>query len=289
MSSVWRKRSIPKFGKHAVLTVVSISAVGVVAAIMLHPSHVSVVPDPPTSATIPLELPATASHLSLAVTCPKTAITALLENAIPNTFQFDVNSGGARAYGSPSREPLNVAFDAAAGRVSISTRVSGKVQVEKRVKIDLLVTKINELASVGINISGSIGATLSPAIAPSWKINPQLALSAHVDRAVASIPVIGGIDVTGHVQGPVANAVNGVKATAEVKLEQALDVRKEVERIWNEINMVHPLTDNPPTWLRITPRQATFGKFHYTNDAIDSGLALDLEMRVFVQDKAPEL
>lgn len=254
-------------------------------------SHVHVVPPPPQDTTATIDFPVTTSHLSLVSSFPRTAIAAQLEAAIPNSFPFDVNSGGARAYGTPSRGPVNVAIDAAAKRVSLSTQVSGKVQVEKRVKVDLLVGKIDQLASVGINISGDIKASVAPVIAPNWTINPQVDLSAHINQAVAKlrVPIIGdvGVDVTGHVQGPVGNAVSGVKANAEAKLKEALDVRKDVERLWNEMNSVHKLTDEPPTWLRITPRQATFGEFHYMNDSIDSGLSLDLETHVFLQDAAP--
>jgi hypothetical protein len=78
------------------------------------------------------------SHLSLAASFPRTAIAAQLENAIPRSFHSDVNSGGVRAYGTLSREAVTVVNDVANKRVSATTRVSGRVQVEKRVVIHAL-------------------------------------------------------------------------------------------------------------------------------------------------------
>lgn len=240
---------------------------------------VTVNPDTPQKASATLELPSTASHLSATLTCPATVIATQLEAAVPGSFHFDVNSGGVRAYGTPGRGPITVTIDPAAKRVSASTPVTGRVQVETKV----LVFNV----SVGIDVSGGINASMAPEIAPNWTISPHFDIAANVNRAAAKTAV-GDIDVTGHVRGPVGSAVNGVKAPAEAKLVEALDVRRNVEHLWNEINSVHKLAENPPTWLRITPRHVAFPGFQYTSDEIDSGLALDMETRVFIQDTAPE-
>jgi hypothetical protein len=278
-------RFLMKALSKSLLVVAVITSLALVA---LQRSHVDVAPPPPKGSTASVTLPPTTSHLAVAATCPKTAIAAQLENAIPKTFHFDVNSDGFHVYGSPSRGAITVATDVAARRVSASTPVSGRVQVEKRVKIDLLLTKIDQNASVGIDVSGGISAALAPVITPKWAINPQLGLSAHANRAVAKT-FLGDIEVTGLVRGPVDSAVSSVKGSAEAKLSEALDLRKGVERLWNAMNAVHKLRDNPPTWLRITPRDVTFGQFQYTNDSIDSGLVLDLDTHVFLQSAAPDV
>ncbi len=250
-------------------------------------ARVDISPAPPKGTGPAGSFPATTSSMSLAATFPRAAIAKQLENAIPRSFHFDVNSRGARAFGTPSRGPITVSIDPVNKRVSASTPVSGRVQVEKRVIIDLpLIGRINRVASVGIDVSGVITASLSPVIGPKWEVNPRLALSAKVNRAVAKT-FLGDIDVTGHVQGSVGGAVNGVKGSVNAKLREAMDLRRRCERLWNEMNTVRKLSDDPPTWLRITPRRATFGQFRYTADSIESGLSLDLEARAFVQDEAP--
>jgi hypothetical protein len=271
-----------------------VAAVVVIAAVVaLWPTKISIMPAPPTSMAGRIELPRTSSHLSVAVDCPKTAIAASLETAIPKVLKVDLSRDGARAYGSPSREPLQVAIETQASRLSVSTQVLGHVQVEKRVKIDLLVGHIDQLASVGIDVSGNISVAASPAIARNWTITPQSALTARVNKAVAhiKIPLVGdiGVDVMGHVQGAVDDALKGAKEATEAKLKESLDVRKHVEPVWNQMNAVHKLADDPPTWLVITPRHVTFAGFHYGNDAIMSGLDLGLDTDVFVQDDAPEV
>jgi hypothetical protein len=126
----------------------------VAGAFALRGSHVDVAPEPPSSSAAPLTLPATTSFLSIAVTCPDSAIAAQLENAIPKSFPFDVRNG-ERVYGSPSRGPIKVENDVGAKRVVVSTPVGGRVQVEKKIAF------IN--ASVGIDISGGISASVGGA------------------------------------------------------------------------------------------------------------------------------
>jgi hypothetical protein len=179
-------------------------------------------------------------------------------------------------------------------RVTFATTVSGHVQVEKRIKIDLLLTHIDKLASVGVNGMVRCNATLSPVIGTNWTIDPRLSFSAHVDRAIVrliDIPHIGHVDVdiAGHLQAGVAGALNGAKAMADAKLKEVLEVRPKVEPLWKQMNNVYEMTKAPPTWLRIIPQKALFGGFQYTPDAIKSGLALDLNTEVFLQGDAPPI
>ena len=252
------------------------------------PDPVKITPAPPSGADSPTRFPTTTSHLALAATFPKAAIAAQLEAAIPREFHFDTTSDGWRVFGTPSRGAIAVENDVAGGRVTASSRVSGRVQVEKRIRVNLLVGEINQVASVGIDVSGTIKAAMSPLISPDWDVNPRLDLSADVERAVAKT-FLGDIDITGLVRKPVADAVGGARGDAEAKLKQVLNLRARCEQLWGQINGVHQLSDSPPTWLRIAPRQATFAGFRYTGDAIESGLALDLHARASVQDSAPRV
>jgi hypothetical protein len=143
-------------------------------------------------------------------------------------------------------------------------------------------------APVGIDVSGSITASFSPVVAKDWTINPGLELSAHVDKAVART-FLGGIDVTGRARDEVNKAIQKANGDIQAKLASALNIRKEVEGVWKKMNSVYKLTDDPPTWLRITPKVVTFGQLGYTTESIESGLALDLNTQVFLQDTAPEV
>jgi Domain of unknown function (DUF4403) len=248
-------------------------------------NHVKVLPPPPPEKAISqITLQATRSIVSVPVSLPTKAIAAVLEGPtpgkgpIPGTFPFD-SKNGARAYGSPSRGPITVTADVARKRVVVSTPVSGRVQVEKTVVVR---------ASVGIDVSGSITASFSPVVAPDWTIQPHLELAVHINNAVAKT-AIGDIGVTGLVQGGVNSAVNGIKPSVEGALAKALQVRPGAEALWNRINDAYRLAENPPTWLRITPRTVAFANFRYTPDVIESGLALALETHVFLQDAKPEL
>ncbi len=224
---------------------------------------------------------ATMSHLSLAATIPKATIAEQLERAIPQSFKFDRDNNGLRVYGAPSRRAIAVMIDPADRRVSVPIEFSGRVQVEKRRAID-----IPFAPTVGIDFAGDIAASFAPSIDPNWDVKPQLSLSAHLNRAPAKIASVD-VDVTGLLRDGSGDALQHAKGAVEVKLKEMLDLRQRSGRLWDQIGSVHRLSDNPAIWLRITPRLARFGQFQFTADAIHSGLGLDLEMHIFIQDQPP--
>ncbi len=275
--------------KRAVLPVLGmVAAAGLALVFVRWWQHVDVAPEQPAGQQSPFVLAPTSSHLSITLNCPKTSLTAQLEKGVPKYLPFDLTRDGTRVHGTAVREPFQVAIDVPAKRVSLSTRVSGHVQVEKRIKVNLGITKIDKPLSVGINFSGHGDASVSPVISPNWTIDPNLIFSAHADRAVVGTPV-GDIDIAGHLQGAMVGALNSVKQAVEGRLKEALDVRPKVRGIWDRINCVQPVAKDPPTWLRVTPRKASFGQFEYASDRIYSGAALELGTHVYVQDKPPQV
>ena len=241
--------------------------------------HVTVSPPPPPKSDgASSDLPPTTSVLSVSVNLPVNAINAILEEKVPKTFKFD-KTDGVRAYGEPSRGAITVRDDVQAKRVYFSTPVSGKVQVEKQVIVKI---------SVGINVKGGIDASFSPIVAKDWAVNPQLALSAHLDKASTKIAGMD-VDITGLVKGAVENAVNGAQKSAQDDVAKALNLKADIEKIWRDISSVHQLSNSPPVWLRITPKKAMFRQMDIKVDSIESGLALELDTHVFIQDKAPDV
>src|SRR5262245_11943675 len=136
-------------GKRKLLWLLALLAILAVVGmeLALWRNHVNVLPPPPPEAAVPpITLPATTSNLSVSIRLPNEAIAAALEDAIPKTFPFDTKNG-ARVYGSPSRGPITVTTDVAKNRVVVSTRVAGRVHVEKTVVVRV---------SVGVDVSGTI-------------------------------------------------------------------------------------------------------------------------------------
>jgi Domain of unknown function (DUF4403) len=256
---------------------IGVAVAGVAVGLWL--SDVSVAPiPPPEHPKADFAMPSTTSSLSVAVTSPTASIKAILEQAVPKSFKFDDNHG-VRAYGEPTRGEITVVTDIAGKRVNLSSPVTGKVQVEKQVLVKI---------SVGIETKGSISASLSPVVGKDWSIDPKLDLSAKLEKASTKIAGID-VDITGLVEGVVKGAIDGVKQKAQGEVAKALNARGDIEKIWNQINSVHQFSKSPSVWLRITPKKATFGQIDYKPDALSSGLALEIESHVFIQDQAPEL
>jgi hypothetical protein len=242
--------------------------------------HVDVMPAPPTGLQAPMQLPATTSHFSIVLDFPVKAIEAQL-NAIPKSFHFD-SGGNPRVYGNPSRGPITVSIDAAAKRVQASMPAQGRVQAE---------AQFLARWSVGIDVSADFAGSFSPNVTPDWVVNPQLQLSAHANHAVARtrLPLVGDVDVTGRAQDAVNKALPNIKKSLEEKVIATLNLRDNATKVWNQINSVHRLTDQPPIWLGMTPRKVSFEQPSYATGSIEMGLALDLDTRIFIQDAAPDV
>ena len=256
-----------------------ITILGVLAGLW-HNAHVVVSPpEPPHRATATVELTATTSHVPVVITVPLTALSTHLEAGLPKEFKFDVDNNGVHTYGTLTRDAVSTHNDAAEKKTFAATEVAGRVQVVKKVIFE---------ASVGIDVKGNIGVSVSPTVAKDWAVNPNLTLTITLAKAAAKTP-FGDLDITGLVRGEVEKLADGQKAALGESVKKSLDVRTKVEKVWNSLNAVHRLTADPPAWLRVTPRGVTFRNFQYTQNSIESGLALKLETRVFVQDAAPEV
>ncbi|HEV3302880.1 MAG TPA: DUF4403 family protein [Planctomycetaceae bacterium] len=246
--------------------------------------HVDVVPPPPKDENrAPSSFPLSQSHLSLVVTVPRASLAAQLDKVVPHDFAFDVK-GNPRVFGKPGRGQITVACDLPGKRVTASTPVGGRIQVEG--PVDVLF--IHGRYSVGIDASGTINATISPLPTKLWTIDPRLALSARVNRAVAHAGLLGDKDVTGLAQGQLDKIIGGLTNTVAAHLANYLNLRSEVDRVWKSINGPHKLADDPPTWLRITPRKAEAVPVRYTTESVVTGMGLDAEGQVFIQRDKPE-
>jgi hypothetical protein len=242
--------------------------------------HVTVMPEPPRDADVAtaFSIPATTSQMALVAHLPRSAIAQELEAVLPRSFIFDTTSA-ARAYGSLSRGPVVVRHDVASQRIEVSAPVSGKVEVEKK-----LLAKIG----LGLDISGTIRASFAPVVGTEATIDPRLNLSTEVDQAIARTKV-GDIEVTGLVRDAVHNLLDREKGPIAARLASALNGRNQIERIWSQLNRVHKLANNPPTWLRMTPQQIILHPFVYTAESIDTGVTLALETHIFVQEQPPDV
>jgi hypothetical protein len=251
--------------------------VALLAGLWFWPAAVDVnPPEPPESPGPVVELPATSSHVPVAVTAPLTALKGQLETAVPKDFPFDSRTD-VHAYGRPARGPIDIrTIDN--NRIEATTTVSGRVQVEKKIAVFD--------ASVGIDVSGRVIATAAPTVARNWFIDPHLNLSATLERAAAKTPV-GDIDVTGLVKNKIEELISRERAKIEEAVRKALDMKGEIEKVWKSLAAVHPIGTDPPVWLRVIPRRVAFRNLQYTKDAIQSGLALTVDTQIFVQKDPP--
>jgi hypothetical protein len=232
-------------------------------------------PPPPDSPAPPVEWPATTSRVPVAVTVPLDALSKQVEAALPREFPFDANAD-VHAYGKPTRGPISIR-NLDGNRTEATTQVSGRVQVEKRIIVNV---------TVGVDVTGRVTAAAAPTIGKDWAIDPHLTLSATLDRAAANTP-FGEIDVTGLVRGKVEELVNQEKPKVHEAVARVLAVRERVAEVWKSLHAVHRIGADPPVWLRVVPRGVVFRSLQYPADAIESGLTLTLEARVFVQNDPP--
>lgn len=280
---LWRKRDFWKTNQrriHAVeaILLLLIGCAGSSAVYLSWASKINVLPTPPTAPAGRSSLAPIESFLTVRSSISDAAIAAEVEKVVPRSFAIDVR-GDARIYGNLSRGPIWVRNNTVAKQVLISTPVGGRIQFEKKIALANV--------SLGIDVSGAIEGSFSPEVQENWGVNPQLNLNAHLDRALVKTAV-GDIDITRQVQDAIGRAVDSAKGTIAGQLMRALDVRKEVNRVWSQMDAVHKLSGSPPTWLRFTPKQVIFRPLHYEPSELDAGLAIVLETHLYIESPPPE-
>jgi hypothetical protein len=251
--------------------------------------NVKVVPKPPGGKEPPPLPTTTVSHLSLTLDASISAIAALLEKVVPARFpleeDFNVpifNRVHASAEGGGlARSPIALQVDAAHKRVQVKNSVSGRIRVKNS---DAAFIKANAAADV----SGSIDGSFSPEVLKDWRVDPHLQLSIGVG-GVLHLGAFGNKDITGLISAKVAEVRARIEDELKKKLARELDRRADAERLWNGMNSIHKVWDQPPVWVRITPKQATYAQMTYGKDSLQCGASLEMEARVFVQRDAPNV
>lgn len=127
------------------------------------------------------------------------------------------------------------------------------------------------------DITGTIYGTSTPSINQQWKVLPNLTGSLQVTQAELTMRRLGTI-----------NAVNMVQQLAEpmiqkeiAKFANGIDVKPDVQKLWDIAHLNHQLSEEPASWLIIDPSAVSMSPINFSNPQTVS-LTLGVKARTFV-------
>ena len=181
---------------------------------------------------------------------------------------------GEHVWWSMSRSPINL--DTSDNRLRAKTTISGKVRVRGKVR------PIGPDFSVGPNLT--IGANLSirPVLESNWHLRPNIKASARVTSARINTPV-GSISVRTQSQRAVDKLMKRMVSRINDKFEKNEFLRREGQKLWEELHRVEKLSDEPSIWLVMTPTQIGATNLIINNDGVDFGISVVAETKVIFE------
>ncbi len=189
----------------------------------------------------------------------------MLNRDIPRQMRGheDINISGVkgeRVEWSMRRSPINLA--AGNNRLNANTTISGKVRVRGKVR------PWGPNFSVGPDLK--IGANLSirPMLTNDWRLAPNAEASARVTSARINTPV-GSISVRTQSQKAVNKLLRRTVDPINEKFGRDQSLRREGQKLWEDLHRIEKLSDEPPIWLVMRPTQIGATNLTINNDGVD--------------------
>ncbi|TRD12345.1 DUF4403 family protein [Erythrobacter insulae] len=251
--------------------------------------------EPPPRVDTPIEVPEGHSKLSTRINIDLAPMRAALEREVPKQL-WSINRPGAECVPSQRTEVIGITLKSPVIRCDLNGAVSrGSINLTGRGQ-DLIVTmpiraKITASDIGGVikqqtaNASASVSARVRLIIRKDWSVRGKVAIS-YDWKQPPTVSVLGQ-DVT--FADRADKRLSAVIAKLERTLENEiakLDLRSRIEPMWQRGFTVLSLnTENPPVWMRLTPRSLAFDGYSASRNSIAVNMQLDAGTEVFVGDK----
>ena len=226
---------------------------------------------PPAPA--PTDAAPTTSLILTTITVPMPVVGRAVEAAVPKTGSGTV----VNPVKNPvivddvltwnfTRSPLQTKGES--GAIVISSTISGTTHMKGTVSLvrGELRRFIGNAGIPDIPFSGTTAiratstARARPQLLPTWRVQPNLTLSAKVQRASLPIKGFGTVSIQGQVQSQIDAQVGELRRQLEAKMRDDTRIETEARKGWDALCRAHPLDmdrdGKPELYLRVTPLRA---------------------------------
>jgi hypothetical protein len=238
----------------AALLLAGVAAV-FIGARVLGPRLISVTA--PTGTPIgELDVPrAETSLLAINIVVPVSLLSEIANSEVPATFTGDEKNeihkrikNGSYAWDVKRGD---IVFQNLGDKLSFSVPFDGKANISGDIDAKILSIPVNGSVDVG----GTAGGVLVPEILPDWQINPNLVPNLELSKAVLSLGQIGKIDLSDLIGGSLGKYLQKETRKITPALRKSLNLRKEVNKLWNQAYITRQVSDSPPVWVNVDPRK----------------------------------
>ncbi|MEO0589367.1 MAG: DUF4403 family protein [Pseudomonadota bacterium] len=229
-------------------------------------------------------------------TAPIGAIRNKLETALPTTLvtldkrleecvpKQQVKALGIKLFKTP-RLGCNLVGEITRGPITLGGSGSvlrARVPIEARIEVqDLgdIIKRETVTAAADVTVTARLG------VGPDWSLNSELDLS-YTWTTEPGIDVAGQrITFTGPADDALAKSLGDIERELEGEIRK-VDLRSEIEKAWREgHDTVSINRENPPVWMRITPREVGAGSLSVSGSSIAAELMLGAALELMVGDR----
>lgn len=203
---------------------------------------------------------------------------------IDDTLRWHARRGPLQLAGEGDRLDLRIATLGDA-------QVSGKVRPVRGSIGKLLRRATGGASDVPFSVHAEAIATLTaalrPAVSPDWRILPNVTARVDVQRAEVPVAGLATVDVRPTVRVALQRKVDQQLARLRQRLSQDQRLRRLAGSAWAELHRVQQVTDDPRSWLVVTPVGIAATPILVDSVAIRMGLEVTAETRLVIADAPP--
>ena len=204
-----------------------------------------------------------------------------LEECVP---KHQVKALGLKLFKTP-RLGCNLVGEITRGPITLGGSGSvlrARVPIEARIEVQDL-GDIIKRETVTAAADVTVSARLS--VGPDWTINSELDLS-YIWTTEPGIDFAGQrITLTGPADAELAKSLDDIERELEGEIRK-VDLRSEIEKAWREgHDTVSINRENPPVWMRITPREVGAGSLSVSRSDIAADLMVGAALELMVGDR----
>ncbi len=184
-------------------------------------------------------------------------------------YTWDATRGEIRFHNTGSSLAFTVPFE-------------GKATLQGELDASILKIPIEGSADV----AGTAGGTLVPEVQSDWNVNPNFTPELKLDKANLRLGQLGGIDIGEFLGGSLGAYLQEEAGKIAPVIRKRFDLRREAGKLWSQAHLLEQVSDDPPLWVRVTPRRFLLGPVDYgTPEQI--GLAVAIESETYLVNRAP--
>ncbi len=253
--------------------------------------------EPPPRSTDLIETSEEASTVAADVDIGLATLRSALEAEIPRQL-WTIDQQGAECIAPRRTTVIGIAIKSPTIRCDLDGQVTrGRLKLSGAGQ-DLIVTMPLEASVTASDIGGlikqqtgtaqaTVTARVRPTVQRDWRVRGDVAIT--YDWNQPPTVSLAGREITFARQADerLAKVVQTLERTLEREIAK-LNVRKKVEPLWDRSFVVLSLNqENPPVWLRVTPRSLGFDGYTASRTALSLKVRLNAKTEIFVGDQPP--